>query len=372
MDDAVGSPASDNTGTDSLEIAVTHAGKTFTLYLPPQSTVEDVALLCESELHQSTATEYTVTKLLAPPPIGLVNVTKDAHTALADLVARQKTPPSTPFKLRLMASPTSAVDALRREGDAVKQRAVRLADLRRRAVPARSTTTKSRVVTLGGGGDGAEYGFGEIRPLAHLPDPSRALAYLHRLRDDPGIRHAMQARKFRVGLLTEMDPRLYTDASHEGTSRTLGLNRNAGAVIELRLRTDDFTGYRDYKTVRRTLCHELAHNVFGPHDGKFWALYREIEREVERVAAQSEGRTLEEGDFYEPSADEEGDHVDGGGLIGGTHVLGGVGSSMPTSIVDAGTARERRARAAEERLRQGGSGSSGSEAHPSGGGSTSS
>ncbi|CAK7241481.1 MAG: hypothetical protein STHCBS139747_002943 [Sporothrix thermara] len=373
--DETGSPASDTAGAENLEIAITHAGKTFTLHLPPQSSVEDVALLCESELLESTATEYTVNKLLAPPPIGLLNVTKDAHTTLSDIVSRQKTP-SPPLKFRLMASPTSAVDALRREGDAVKQRAARLADLRRRAVPARSTTTSGsrRVVTLGGGGGGGsgEYGFGEIRPLPHLPDPSRALAYLHRLRDDPGIRHAMQARKFRVGLLTEMDPRLHTDASHEGTSRTLGLNHNAGAVIELRLRTDDFTGYRDYKTVRRTLCHELAHNVFGPHDSKFWALYREIEREVERVAAQSEGRTLEEGDFYEPSEasgvdDEGGDHVDGGGLIGGTYVLGGAGSSMPATVVDAGTARERRARAAEERLRQGGGRSPGSEAHPGGG-----
>ncbi|CAK7222065.1 hypothetical protein SBRCBS47491_004743 [Sporothrix bragantina] len=363
--DGTGSPASDTAGAETIEVAVTHAGKTFTFHLPPQSTVEDIALLCESELHETTNTEYTVTKLLAPPPIGLVNVTKDAHTTVADLFARQKTT-STPLKLRLMASPTSAVDALRLQGDAVKQRAARLADLRRRAVPARSTSTRPKIATLGG--DSTEYGFAEIRPLPHLPDPSRALAYLHRLRDDPGIRHAMQARKFKVGLLTEMDPRLYTDASHEGTSRTLGLNRNAGAVIELRLRTDDFMGYRDYKTVRRTLCHELAHNVFGPHDGKFWALYREIEREVERVAAQSEGRTLEEGDYYEPSAaDEEGDHVDGGGLIGGTYVLGGAGSSIPTTVVDAGTARERRARAAEERLRQGGSGSSGSEAHPTGG-----
>ncbi|CAK7221153.1 hypothetical protein SEUCBS140593_004474 [Sporothrix eucalyptigena] len=364
--DGVESPASDTPGADTLEIAVTYAGKMFTLHLLPQSTVEDVALLCENELHESTNTEYTVTKLLAPMPIGLVNVAKDAHTTIADLVARQKTPSAT-LKLRLMASPTSAVDALRRQGDAVKQRATRLADLRRRAVPAR-TTRKARVATLSGGGSD-EYTFGEIRPLPHLPDPDRALAYLYRLRDDPGIRHAMQSRKFKVGLLTEMDPRLYTDASHEGTSRTLGLNRNAGAVIELRLRTDDFTGYRDYKTVRRTLCHELAHNVFGPHDSKFWALYREIEREVESVAAKSEGRSLEEGDFYEPSAaDEEGEHVDGGGLIGGTYVLGG-SPSTPATFVDAGTARERRARAAEERLRQTdrNSSGSGSEAHPSGG-----
>ncbi|CAK7272069.1 hypothetical protein SEPCBS57363_004944 [Sporothrix epigloea] len=354
-------------GHEKLDIIVTHTGKTFTLNLPPHSTVEDVALLCESELRDLWDNEYTVTKLLAPPPIGLVNVARDANIVLADLVARQKQP-LTKLKLRLMASPASAVDALRRESDAVKQRTTRLTDLRRRAVTARPTTTRQRLATLASVG-GDDYGFGDIQPLHHLPDSDRALAYLYRLRDDSGIQQTMRARKLRVGLLTEMDPRLHTNASHEGMSRTLGLNHNAGAVIELRLRTDDFTGYRDYKTVRRTLCHELAHNVFGSHDGKFWALYREIEREVERVAAQSEGRTLEEGDFYEPrDTNSEEDHVDTGGLIGGTHVLGGDGLSMPPVTVDASTARERRARAAEERLRGGGSsiGGSGNEGHCSG------
>ncbi|CAK7275241.1 hypothetical protein SEPCBS119000_006594 [Sporothrix epigloea] len=364
--DPLESPAPATVCHEILEILITHAGKTITLRLPSHSTVEDVALLCESELKKLWNIEYAITKLLASPPIGLVSVVKDAHATLADLVARQKGA-SKVLKFRLMASPVSDIDALRSESDAARQRTVRLADLRRRAITARITTTNSRVTTLFAGGD-VEYGFKKIQPLRHLPNSDRALAYLHRLRDDPGIRHAMQARKFHVGLLTELDPRLHSDTSHEGTSRTLGLNHNAGAVIELRLRTDDFTGYRDYKTVRRTLCHELAHNVFGPHDSKFWALYREIERDVERVAAQSEGRTLEEGDFYEPrnTTEEEG-HVDSGGLIGGTYILGGGEPSKPTTIVDADMVRELRARAAERRLREGsnGSGSPGDEARRS-------
>lgn len=417
--DAIIDPLTSAEG-DLFEIAVTHAGKTFTLHLPPQATVEDVALLCESELQGEAkdgepSTQYTVTKLIAPPPIGLINVTKDANTVLSDLVARQTTAkkqhqqhqqqPPKQLKLRIMASPTSAVDALREASDAVKQRAARLADLRRRAVPARRTTTaRGGINTLSDAGN--SYVFAEIRPLPHLPDPDRALAYLHRLRDDPGIRHVMQSHQFRVGLLTEMDPRLYTEANHEGTSRTLGLNRNHGEVIELRLRTDDFHGYRDYKTVRKTLCHELAHNVHGPHDKHFWALYREIEREVEHVADQSRGgRSLaggREGDYYEPptsssyadaDADDEHDHVDAGGWTGGTYVLGSSSGAAPSSSsATAGIAgisglagantpmgeRERRARAAEERLRQraaggsSGSGAGGSDAQPNGGSSSSS
>jgi hypothetical protein len=378
-----------------LEIVVTHAGKTFTLHLPPQSTVEDVALLCESELQGEAkdgeaSTQYTVTKLLAPPPIGLINVTKDANTLLFDLIARQKKPQQpSQLKLRLMATPTSTINTLREASEDVKRRAARLVELRRRAVPARTTARGGGIHTMSDAAN--SYTFSEIKPLPHLPDPDRALAYLHRLRDDPGIRHAMQSHQFRVGLLTEMDPRLYTEANHEGTSRTLGLNRNKGEVIELRLRTDDFYGYRDYKTVRKTLCHELAHNVHGPHDKHFWALYREIEREVEQVADSrgglAGGRSLaggREGDYYEPPAgssdddhdhDHEHDHVDGGGLMGGTYVLGGgalSSASTATGIASIAGAtpmgeRERRARAAEERLRRsGGSGAGGSDAQGNG------
>lgn len=50
-----------------------------------------------------------------------------------------------------------------------------------------------------------------------------------------------------------MDPLSNTQSSHEGTTRLLGLNRNRGEVIELRLRTDAYDGYRDYKTIRNTL-----------------------------------------------------------------------------------------------------------------------
>lgn len=147
--------------------------------------------------------------------------------------------------------------------------------------------------------------------------------------------------KFSVGLLTEMDPAQHT--THE--SRTLGLNRNGGEVIELRLWTDDFAGFRDYKTVRKTLCHELAHNVHSEHDAKFWALMREIEEEVGRNDGSS-GRNLG-GEFATGlgTADED---VDGGGWTGGSYVLGGVGDDAQGGL----TRRDVLARAAEERMRR--------------------
>lgn len=173
-----------------------------------------------------------------------------------------------------------------------------------------------------------------------------------------------------VGLLTEMDPLSNTSSTHEGTTRLLGLNRNRGQVIELRLRTDAYDGYRAYNTIRATLCHELAHNVHSPHDRKFWDLCHQIEREV---AAASSGRSVGDGGGWEPSMEEE-DAPDHGGWTGGTYVLGGGGggggsggsgsgngSSGAGGSSDAASGLSRRdviAKAAEERMkraREGGS-----------------
>lgn len=68
----------------------------------------------------------------------------------------------------------------------------------------------------------------------------------------------MQTHQFAVGLLTELAP-------HE-QPQLLGLNENAGQKIKLRLRTNDYDGFRPYLDVRRVLCHELTHNKWGDHD----------------------------------------------------------------------------------------------------------
>ena len=79
-----------------------------------------------------------------------------------------------------------------------------------------------------------------------------------RLANDPAIQHVMHTHRFSVGVLTELAP-------HE-QPHLLGLNVNAGQAIKLRLRTDRYDGFRTYKEVRRVLCHELTHNVWGDHD----------------------------------------------------------------------------------------------------------
>lgn len=150
-----------------------------------------------------------------------------------------------------------------------------------------------------------------------------------------------------------MDPMSNTQATHEGTTRLLGLNRNRGAVIELRLRTDDYEGYRDYKTIRNTLCHELAHNVHSPHDRNFWDLCHQIEREVAAADWKHGGHSVGDAPVYEPSPED--DVPDHGGWTGGTYVLGGGGGAAVVGSragADAMSLRERLAQAADARARE--------------------
>ncbi|KAJ9638623.1 hypothetical protein H2204_004099 [Knufia peltigerae] len=167
--------------------------------------------------------------------------------------------------------------------------------------------------------DAIMYTFQAIEPLPYLPNPEKSKRFLERLANDPGIKFAMRKHKFSVSLLTEMDPAQHT--THE--SRTLGLNRNRGEVIELRLRTDAYDGYRDYKVIRKTLCHELSHNVWGEHDRNFWDLTKQIEKEVEQNDTRHGGHRLSNEEFYNPEdAYDETEHADSGGWTQGDFVLG--------------------------------------------------
>ena len=155
-------------------------------------------------------------------------------------------------------------------------------------------------------------------------------------------------------------------------SRTLGLNRNRGEVIELRLRTDAYDGYRDYKVIRKTLCHELAHNVHGEHDNnvrsfssrnetadfnilsfQFKELNSRLNREVaafERAARDGAHSLSSVSDAYEPGLEVEAQDA----LITGTFTLGGgpLGSAPASSGNTKEERRQRMLEATIERLRK--------------------
>jgi len=102
------------------------------------------------------------------------------------------------------------------------------------------------------------YRFHDIQPLEHLPNPDSARSLLVKLSNDEAILHVMNSHRFSVGLLTELAPHEHPEL--------LGLNVNQGQSIKLRIRTNSYDGFRSYRNIRRVLCHELAHNVWGDHE----------------------------------------------------------------------------------------------------------
>ena len=297
--------------TIDIKITLTHQGKSHTFTLPETSTAVDLSASIEATL----SIPSTLQKLLITPSPGLL---KSPFPPLPISALSSK-------KILLLAPTAKDLASVAPPSSRIP------------SPTAKQTAKASRHIDHQRIKNLATYTFHTLIPLPFLPNPARSLAFLERLRSDPGIQSAMIRHKFSVGVLTEMDPAQHTTHS----SRTLGLNRNKGEVIELRLRTDAYDGYRNYKIIRKTLCHELAHNVFGEHDRQFWDLTNQIEREVERDDWKGGGRSLTDEVFYEPGEEE----VDGGGWTGGQFVLGGAGGKQ------AGLSRrEAMAKAAEERI----------------------
>ncbi|KAF2878380.1 zinc metallo protein-like proteinase [Massariosphaeria phaeospora] len=317
--------------TGSLHLTLTHHGRPITLAFSDDATLADLSEKVSTDLSVPPSNQ----KFLITPKLGLQKPPfKDPTIPLVNLVSK---------KVNLMGSTTEEVSSLNASISAAA--APRRQGPIKAATPAR-TRDHRRIQ------EEAQYTFHTLRPLPYLPNPERSLRFLERLRDDAGIKAAMRTHKFSVPLLTEMDPAMHTTQE----SRTLGLNRNQGEVIELRLRTDAYDGYRDYKTIRNTLCHELAHNVWGPHDRTFWNLCHQIEKEVDRDDWRAGGRSVGNQEYYEPSEEEVYDH---GGWTGGEFVLGGGGGgetvvSSAGGSVSAGSLsrREILAKAAEERMKR--------------------
>jgi hypothetical protein len=318
---------------DTINLTLKHASTVHTFTFPSSATLFDLSQHISAQLSIPESNQ----KLLIFPRPGLLKPPFSTTILLSSVVTG---------KITLLGSTAAQISSLNSSIETSKvqtQRRVYSGPIKP-AAPARTRDWK----TLH---DDTTYTFMQCRPLPYLPRPERSLQYLERLRDDPGIKYSMRKHQWSVPLLTEMNPAEHT--THE--SKTLGLNRNGGEVIELRLRTDSYDGYRDYKTIRKTLCHELAHNVHGEHDKHFWKLCGEIEKEVEKGDWKSGGHALSTEEFYEPSGahityggdDEVHDH---GSWSGGEFVLGGSGSGS-----EPGPPLSRRgvmAKAAEERMKK--------------------
>ncbi|RDA83131.1 hypothetical protein CP532_2737 [Ophiocordyceps camponoti-leonardi (nom. inval.)] len=300
--------------TNFVTITVTHRRQQLNFDFAETATVTDLF----EEMSASLDIPLSNQKLLVPKgllskaPNGLLlkPTSSDTFPSLRELQGKT---------LTLLGSGAAEVQAV---NSIIEKIASRNANRRAQAVKPRTSRWTQAMAALD-----AKYTFLVVRPLDGLPNPERSSAILMRLKNDPGIQAVMRKHRFSVSLLTEMEPLSHTSASHEGTSRTLGLNRNKGEVIELRLRTDAHDGYRDYKTIRKTLCHELAHNVHGPHDASFWALCHQIEREVDNADWATSGRTIGESSRYSIQGRDVEAVEDEGGWTGGEFRLGGAAAS---------------------------------------------
>lgn len=310
--------------TETIEITFTYHSTPHTLNFPPESTVADLS----NRIYNDFSIPVTNQKFMVTPKLGILKPPFTDPLPLSTLKSKKIVLLApTPAQLASLASPRPSS---------------------RPSSPTTKPVAAYRHRDWQKAQDEATYTFHTILPLNYLPGPARSQKFLERLRDDPGIKASMRKHKFSVGVLTEMNPAEHT--THE--SRTLGLNRNRGEVIELRLRTDAYDGYRDYKIIRDTLCHELAHNVFGDHDRNFWDLCKSIEKEVREADWKHGGQAVSHEVFYDPEEREgSGGHVDGGGWSGGEFILGGNGGKQgaPSQMLNR---REAMARAAEERMRR--------------------
>lgn len=303
-------------------------------FLSPTSTLQDLSDAVAEDLHVPARHQ----KFLITPKTGLLKYPFPPHEAERAI----KPWADAGKKIVLLGATTAEVEDIATD---MTDRQARM-DRRRAALREGRKVHAARSRDVDRVRDEARYTFHSLAPLQGLPHPEKSLRFLERLRDDAGIRRSMRTHGFAVGLLTEMDPAEHT--THE--SRTLGLNRNRGEVIELRLRTDAYDGYRDYRVIRNTLCHELAHNVWGPHDRNFWDLCHEIEKEVERNDWRSGGHSVGREEFYNPADEGVGDEeADGGGWEGGEYVLGGRQSGDGAATL---SRREIMARAAEDRAKK--------------------
>ncbi|KAL9043329.1 MAG: hypothetical protein Q9214_003479 [Letrouitia sp. 1 TL-2023] len=315
---------------DQISITFLHHGTSHTYSFPSTSTIADLSSQVQADLSIPPENQ----KFMITPKIGILKTPfPDPMLPLSSLTTK-KIVLLAPLPSELKSLSSASATSSRPRPSALKS-----------ATPARHRDWRKTQ-------EEATYTFGTIIPLPYLPKPERSRRFLERLRDDAGIKASMRKHKFSVGVLTEMNPAEHTTRE----SRTLGLNRNRGEVIELRLRTDAYDGYRDYKVIRNTLCHELAHNVYGEHDRNFWDLTKDIEKEVERNDWRRGGHALTNEEFYNPDdtgLDEK--HIDVGGWTGGEFMLGG--KEMASKTKSEGTIhnlsrREILAKAAEERMKR--------------------
>ncbi|KAH9893440.1 WLM-domain-containing protein [Cubamyces lactineus] len=309
----------DASSNGNITISVSHRGIIHPLSLLPDSTLAYL----QARLEELTSVPPSNQKLLYK---GKKVVAEDVSIAEAGL--------KDGTKVQLIGPTAEELGGLKAT-ESEHQRKERVLQERAQRAP-----VKVRSTGRASPSSDSQYTFHKIEPLPHLPNPAAARDLLTRLANDPAIRHVMRKHQFAIGLLTELAP-------HE-QPHLLGLNVNAGQAIKLRLRTDRYDGFRTYKEVRRVLCHELTHNVWGDHDNNFKELNSTLNKEVaefERAQAAGTHHLAGPGFEYPHTAleAEAQEYV----LGGDAQTLGGMGAATASD-----TPEERRRRILDATMRR--------------------
>jgi len=152
------------------------------------------------------------------------------------------------------------------------------------------------------------YRFHELQPLTTLPSGasppvSVAMARLQELSNDRAVLAILEEHKWSIGKLSEMPPEGLVGVS---ASCLMGLNRNKGQEILLRLRTDGWDGIRPYHSVIDVLMHELAHCVHSDHDDDFKALNSLLKMEYAQHRARGQrGQTAGGAAVFQRQTDQQ-------------------------------------------------------------------
>mmetsp|Transcript_9774 Transcript_9774/g.25647 ORF Transcript_9774/g.25647 Transcript_9774/m.25647 type:complete len:377 (+) Transcript_9774:60-1190(+) len=117
-----------------------------------------------------------------------------------------------------------------------------------------------------------------VKMLPDLPHADEAKALLEKVCWQ--VQPIMQRRMWKVPLVREFIPR---------SKNLLGLNKNMGEEICIRLRQSRQDLLFPFESILGTMLHELVHIVHGPHNAKFYALLDELIAECDNDVARGVG-----------------------------------------------------------------------------------
>jgi len=334
---------SENTpGPSTIDLHVQNGRNSHNVEIHPDAPLSDLL----SHLESLTSIPEELQKLIFKGKI--VNTDPSNHGRSLNQLGITST-----SKLTLLGPSPEQLSQLRRVENTAR---IRNANISKGAPKVRSTVAPITMEEL-------NYRFHEVDILPNEPHEEKRREMLDNLAADPAVRDVMVKERFSVGLLGELHP-------HRDPT-ILGVNKNAGETIHLRLMTDDLTGLRSYNTIRRVLLHELAHNQFGPHDNDFKELNSKLNKMVVSFeAARNGGHTLsgEDAHPWEPAEERPNSSSSASGAFEGEgQRLGGDGNaswlerrraerknptSTPSSNVNGGNNASPRERMLEAAMRR--------------------